>query len=200
MSENILLDSLPETVMVDGKEFYIESDFRAGIIMEKILLSDMDDENKILDLVGVFFPDEQPEDLNKAVDAILYMYRCGDNKPLKQKRKQKNGNVELKPKQIYSFEHDAPYIYGAFMSQYRIDLNEIKYLHWWKFQALFKSLNSDNKIVEIMGYRSADLSKIKNKAERDRIARMKNLFALPQNLTTEDKVALAGAAFGGAFM
>ena len=186
--------------MVDGKEFYIESDFRAGIIMEKILLSDMDDENKILDLVGVFFPDEQPEDLNKAVDAILYMYRCGDNKPLKQKRKQKNGNVELKPKQIYSFEHDAPYIYGAFMSQYRIDLNEIKYLHWWKFQALFKSLNSDNKIVEIMGYRSADLSKIKNKAERDRIARMKNLFALPQNLTTEDKVALAGAAFGGAFM
>lgn len=200
MSENILLDSLPETVMVDGKEFYIESDFRAGIIMEKILLSDMDDKDKILDLIGVFFPDEQPEDLNKAVDAILYMYRCGNDEPSKPRRKQKNGNVELKPKQIYSFEYDAPYIYGAFMSQYRIDLNEIEYLHWWKFQALFKSLNSDNKIVEIMGYRSADLSKIKNKAERDRIARMKNLFALPQNLTTEDKVALAGAAFGGAFM
>ena len=198
MSENILIDSLPETVKVDGKEFYIETDFRAGIIMENILLSDMKDEEKVVDLIGVFFPEDKPENIVKAVDAILYIYRCGryEEKP---QHRQMNGNVELKPKQIYSFEYDAPYIYGAFMSQYGIDLNDVEYLHWWKFRALFESLNSNNKIVEIMGYRAADLGKIKNKAERERIGRMKQLYALPQNLTTEEKVALAGAAFGGHF-
>ena len=38
---------------------------------------------------------------------------------------------------------------------------DIKYLHWWKFKAMFKSLKEDTEIVKIMRYRSMDLSKIK---------------------------------------
>lgn len=86
------------------------------------------------------------------------------------------------------------------MSQYHIDLNEIEYMHWWKFQALFRSLEDHNKIVEIMGYRAVDLGKIENKKERERIAKMKSIYALPQSYTFEDKVAMAGAAFGGGFV
>lgn len=199
MTCNILLDDLPETALVEGKSFFIDSDFRTCIILEKILSSDMPAKEKVEEAVSLFFTDEVPRNLEEAIDAILYLYRCGEEPKTAQKRK-KNGNVELKPKMIYNYEYDAPYIFGAFMSQYHIDLNEIEYMHWWKFQALFRSLEDHNKIVEIMGYRAVDLGKIENKKERERIARMKSIYALPQSYTFEDKVAMAGAAFGGGFV
>lgn len=199
MTCNILLDDLPETALVEGKSFFIDSDFRTCIILEKILSSDMPAKEKVEEAVSLFFTDEVPTNLEEAIDAILYLYRCGEESKAAQKRK-KNGNVELKPKMIYNYEYDAPYIFGAFMSQYHIDLNEIEYMHWWKFQALFRSLEDHNKIVEIMGYRAVDLGKIENKKERERIARMKSIYALPQSYTFEDKVAMAGAAFGGGFV
>ena len=98
---------------------------------------------------------------------------------------------------IYDFEHDDDYIYAAFMAQYHLDLQKVEYLHWWKFHALFRGLPSSAKIVEIMGYRGTDLGRIKSKSEQERIARMKEIYALPQELSFEDKVAMAGMAFGG---
>lgn len=199
MTCNILLDDLPETALVEGKSFFIDSDFRTCIILEKILSSDMPAKEKVEEAVSLFFTDEMPRNLEEAIEAILYLYRCGEE-PKQAPQRKKNGNVELKPKMIYNYEYDAPYIFGAFMSQYHIDLNEIEYLHWWKFQALFRSLEDHNKIVEIMGYRAVDLGKIENKKERERIARMKSIYALPRSYTFEDKVAMAGAAFGGGFV
>ena len=199
MSVNILLHSLPESVMVDGKEFFVDTDFRTFIIFEKILSEPIDAREKVGEIIALFYTDEMPHDIEGAIDAILYLYRCGEE-PKKAPARKKNGNIELKPKMIYNYEYDAPYIYGAFLTQYKIDLNDIEYLHWWKFQALFKSLEDHNKIVEIMSYRATDLSKIENKKERDRIARLKSIYALPQNLSFEDKVAMAGAAFGGGFV
>lgn len=200
MSENILLDSLPETVKVNGKEFSIDSDFRTCIILEKILDNkSLDSKHKVIELLDLFYGEDQPDSAEAAVGAIMKFYCCGEE-PSKAARPKKNGNVEIKPKMIYSFEHDASYIFSAFLTQYGIDLNEIEYLHWWKFQALFRSLNDSNKIVEIMGYRAANLGEISNKKERERIAKLKRIYALPENLSREDKIARAGASFGGGFM
>ena len=187
MSENILLDTLPETATVNGKEYFIDSDFRTCIIFEKVLADGtLSNRDKVEEMIDLFFTEERPADF----------YRCGE--PVKKKQQvRKNGFVEIKPKMIYNYEIDAPYIFGAFLTQYRIDLNEIEYLHWWKFQALFKSLESHNKIVEMMSYRATDLSSIENKKERERIAKLKRIYDLPENLTFEEKVARAGAAFGG---
>lgn len=199
MSANILLDSLPETVEVDGREYFIDTDFRTFIIFEKVSSrQDLSNREKVEQWIDLHYTDERPRDITGAVNGILEIYRCG--RPNKKPRPAaKNGNVEIRPTMIYDFDYDAPYIFGAFLSQYHIDLNAVEYLHWWKFQALFRSLNSDNKIVEIMGYRSARLDKIENKKERARIARLKEIYALPDALTTEEKVARAGMALGGAF-
>ena len=70
-------------------------------------------------------------------------------------------------------------------------------MHWWKFHALFSGLTSSTKIVEIMGYRATDLSKISDKNERARLAKLKRIYDLPVNYSYEDKVAMAGASFGG---
>lgn len=193
---NILLDILPETVNINGTEYFIDTDFRTFIIYEKIILDDsLSKKEKVTRMLELFYTDKIPSDVAAACNAILDIYRCGE--PPRESRQVKNGDVTLGEKSIFDYEYDAPYIYGAFLAQYGIDLNDIEYLHWWKFQALFRSLNSSNKIIEIIAYRAQDLGDIKNDDERKRIAKLQKIYALPQSMTKEEKVAQAGAIFGG---
>jgi len=192
---NMFLNALPETVEVDGKAFFIDTDFRTCMIFEKIIMSDEKPEEKLQEALDLFYPSGQPSDFEAAIHEAIFIYKCGETSIQEKTRAKKNGNVALKPQLIYDYEYDAPYIYAAFLSQYGIDLVDIDYLHWWKFQALFKSLESTTKIMEIMSYRAADIRKIKNKEERARIAKLKELYRIPQHMTYEDKVAMAGAAF-----
>lgn len=203
MRENLLIDSLPETVEVNGREFPINSDFRTGILFEMLIydnsISNQQKCNQIFDLYFDRNAKSVPR-TGEAIDAVLAFYRCGKQVKKTAKSEEKEADEQggvSQPKQIYDYEYDDLYIYAAFLSQYGIDLNEIEYLHWWKFKALFDSLNKEQKIVEIMGYRAADLSKIKDKAERSRIARLKALYALPNNATTEEKAAHAAMLFSG---
>lgn len=198
MSLNLLMDILPEYVTIDGEEYFIDTNFRNGIIFEKIAFSDIPIENKVAQLLPIFYTDQIPRNITAAMETIIGFYSCGvETKKDTAPQRRKNGNVVLKPKMIYDYFHDAPYIYAAFLGNYGIDLNDIEYLHWWKFHALFRGLPSSAKIVEIMGYRGTDLGRIKSKSEQERIARMKEIYALPQELSFEDKVAMAGMAFGG---
>lgn len=193
--ESILLDYLPDTVIVNGKGYAINSDFRTGIIFDKLLNDkELDNREIVESALDLYYEEEIPEDTGEALKSILNFYSCGD---MKESKPKEQSSKQINQPRIYDYDFDADYIFAAFLTQYRIDLNEIEYLHWWKFQALFKSLESHNKIVEIMGYRATDLGKIKDKHEKARIARMKMLYAIPENLTFEDKVARAGAAFGG---
>ena len=125
------------------------------------------------------------KNVKNAIDDILWFYKCG--KDIKTEDKSKEKQTEKKQKQIYSYEFDAEYIYSAFMEQYKIDLNSIKYLHWWKFKAMFDALKNDNKIVEIMGYRAVNLSKIKDKEMRKHYKKMQKLYALPDMRSEEEK-------------
>jgi hypothetical protein len=138
-------------------------------------------ENKIFMALNIFYK-EIPKDIKKAMDVILWFYTRGNIKKKNNEKTNRNTNDK-----IYSYEHDANYIYSAFLSQYGIDLNEIEYLHWWKFKSLFEGLNDENKICEIMGYRAVDLSKIEDKKQKDRYKRLKQIWALPDNRTEEEK-------------
>lgn len=53
---------------------------------------------------------------------------------------------------VLDYAIDADYIYAAFLSQYGIDLLDVKELHWHKFLALFKGLKDDEMICKIMSY------------------------------------------------
>lgn len=194
---NILIDALPDTVMVDGGVYFINTDFRVGIEFEKTIFDNSIDIHSKVDMsLNLYFGSLSPDNKEAAINAILDFYRCGEaTKPAKKKKM--NGNVPVESQRIYDYDYDAAYIYAAFLTQYSIDLNVIDYMHWWKFHYLFKALEERNKIVEIMGYRSVDISNIKNKTERNRIEKLKALYAIPDSRTHEDKIATAGAAFGG---
>ena len=124
-------------------------------------------------------------DIKKAVEDIIWFYKGGKNEKENVDKEVKKSNS--KEKQIYSYEFDAEYIYSAFMEQYNIDLNSIKYLHWWKFKALFNSLNENVLFSKIMGYRAMNINKIKDKDMKKHYKKMKKIYALPDMRSEEEK-------------
>ncbi|MDU2670403.1 MAG: bacteriophage Gp15 family protein [Clostridium sp.] len=182
---NILVDLVPTIVNIDNKEYEINSDFRTSILFE-LLMQDgtIGEDDKIFMALQLYYPDI-PENIKKAIEQMLWFYRCG-----KDVSSSKGNGKSKGVTQIYSFEYDDDYIYSAFLDQYNIDLQDIEYLHWWKFKALFKALKDDNMIVKIMGYRSMDLSKVKDKEQKSYYKKMKDLYKLPDNISNSEKEKL----------
>lgn len=180
---NILVDLVPTTINIDNKEYEINSDFRTSILFELLMQDNsMGDKDKMLMALKLYYP-VIPKNLNEAIEQMLWFYRCG-----KDVRKSKGNGKGKSVTQIYSFDCDDDYIYAAFMDQYSIDLQDIEYLHWWKFKAMFKSLKEDNEIVKIMGYRSMDLSKIKDKEQKSYYKKMQELYKIPVSKDEENKL------------
>lgn len=173
---NLLIDKLP----TDYEGLKINTNFRSFILFELLMQDNTIKENEKISMAIKLFFKEMPQDLKKAIDGILWFYKCGEEEIVKK-------NNSKNKKQIYSYEYDAKLIYSAFKDQYGIDLNEIEYLHWFKFRALFEGLKSDNKICEIMSYRAIDLNKIKDKDERNKYRKIQRECALPDNRTIEEK-------------
>lgn len=191
MNKNILLDKLPQYTPTGLK---IRTDFRESIKFELLMQDNkIDEELKIIQALKLYYYDlSHIKNIKQAINNILWFYSCG-----KQENDINNNNKSHKEneKQIYSYEFDDEYIYSAFMQQYKIDLNNIKYLHWWKFKALINNLNENTQFVKIMGYRSIDLFKIKDKEERKYYKKLKKQYALPDMRTAEQKEADFGRAF-----
>lgn len=195
MSANILIDELPTGVNVGGQFFKINANFRTCILFESLIFDKaVPDKYKPQLILNLFYEDKQPADAAGAINAIIDFYSAG-----KKKRAPRPGKRQAKKVQprLYDFEYDADYIYAAFLSVYGIDLNEVDFLHWWKFKALFNALPESAQIVKIIGYRATDTSQIKDQKERSRIARLKNMYALPSGMSEEEKVSAIGAMFGG---
>lgn len=180
MNANLLVDSLPDTVEVNGQEYKIRTDFRIGVLFELVMEDDeLSQYEKLFSAINLYY-EEPPDDLIEAFKQALWFYQCGKT----QKTAIRGDEDEEAPEDrgrtpiAYSFEYDDAYIYASFLKEYGIDLTE-EDLHWWKFRALFKALPEDSQIVKIMGYRTAKINDNMSKAEKDFIRKMKKLYALP---------------------
>lgn len=177
---NILIDLVPESVEIDRTEYKIRTDFRVSILFEMMMQDEeLSNEEKLLKALELYYP-IIPDNVEEAIEKIKWFYRCG-------KDIVKSNNNKGESVKIYDYEYDDDYIYSAFLSQYNVDLQDIKHLHWWKFKAMFKSLNEDNKIVKIMQYRSINLSEIKDKEQNAYYRKMKKLYEIPRSATEIEK-------------
>lgn len=162
--------------MISGAEVPIETNFRTGILFELMMQDDtVDDAQKIITALRMFYGD-RPFNVDEAIDQILWFYSCGkewrkDNDP--------DSGADDGVNRIYSYEHDDDYIYSAFLSQYGIDLQDVEYLHWWKFKSMFHGLSEDQEIVKIMGYRGMKISSKMSREQRRFYEKMQRMYALP---------------------
>lgn len=182
---NILIDLLPVEVKIKSKKYEINSDFRTSILFELMMQDEeLSKKQKINNALELYYP-IIPNDLEKAIESIMWFYRGG--KDIEKSNKKGNGESV---KKIYSFEYDDDYIYSAFLDQYRIDLQDIDYLHWWKFKAMFKALKEDNMIVKIMSYRGMDISKIKDKEQKEHYKRLQRMYKIPEHINKDEQEKL----------
>ena len=147
MKPNIITDGLPKKVVIDGREYSINWDFRVGMKFDEIMESELPDAIKLEKLLILYFP-KIPDNLEEAVKKILWFYRGGKAKKKEEKKERYKRRSNRGP--AFSFSQDAPYIYAAFKEQYGIDLLSQEKLHWWKFLALFESLGEETKMAKIM--------------------------------------------------
>lgn len=174
---NILLDKLPLTT---PNGYKIKTSYKQGIKFELLMQdNELEKDEKVELALKIFFDEIDFKNIEKQIDDILWFYKCGKE----EKTSLEKGKKE---KQIYSYVFDADKIYSAFMQQYNIDLQKID-LHWWQFKSLFEALTDETQIVEIMGYRAMDISKIKDKSEKKRYKELQKIYALPDMRSEEEK-------------
>nr|DAN65714.1 MAG TPA: hypothetical protein [Caudoviricetes sp.] len=179
---NILIDKLPCSVIVDNIDTEIVSDFRTSILFEQLMKDNsVNDDVKIELALNLYFPNQYIINTVDAVNKIIWFYSGGKD------IKESSGKSNSSNINIYDFEQDADYIYAAFMEQYKIDLADIDYLHWWKFKSLFYGLNKDIQLSKIMFYRSVELTDDMTKNERKFYRDMKRLYALEDMRSEEEK-------------
>lgn len=182
----MITTKLPNSIVIDGETYPIRTDFRVWIEFENRVFAPARTQEErvrhIAEAICIVLP-SVPADMGKTVQAVIEFYTCG------QKPKGKNDG-----KRCYDFEQDAGYLYSAFLEQYKTDLQDVEFLHWWKFRAMFKSLKANTRLVEIMGYRSMDISTDMPDKMRKFYEEMKETYALPgYELETERRQDLMDA-------
>lgn len=188
MKEDFITGILPETVIIDGTAYPIRCDFRIGMQFERIYSSELDERDKIVRLLQMYYS-EIPPNITEAINRMLWFYRCGEpeekeeDSKRRQRYQRRNSNGPA-----YSFAQDSPYIYAAFKEQYGIDLTEVE-MHWWKFMALFESLNEDTKMSRIMYYRKVSTSGLP-KEKRAFLNEMKKLYKITDVSGIGERVSL----------
>lgn len=164
-----MYSKLPHYVYLKNEKFNINTDFRIFIEFE-MEMQEKDKRKASINCLNKFYPAFleilEKDLLNEAVNKFIWFYKC--SKPDVEhhfKGKTFNG-------QVFNYEYDDLYIWGAFKQYYNIDLTRAK-LHWWKFRAMWLSLPSNSEFSKIKGYR-AYTGKDKD------ILDMKELYKLPK--------------------
>lgn len=139
----------------------------------------LDDLEKLQTALKLYFPGVifDYDVLDEAISRMVWFYRCGSD-PAETTGAGADGDADSDPP--FSYEHDADYIYSAFMQAYGLDLTH-QPLHWWQFRALFRSLPEDTQLVKIIGYRTMKLPAKMSKEQRQHYEKLKRVYALPQS-------------------
>lgn len=174
---SMLLDRVPDCLIISGTRYPINTSFRTWIRYEK-LLTEKDDVT-IDDVFALVFESIKPtpKHYEEAVDRILWFYQCG---------KESSSPASKSSKEIYSYDYDDGYIVAAYKEQYGIDLDETD-LHWWKFHAFMLSLNENTEFVKILGYRSIEITSKMSAALRNFYQKMKRHYKLPLKKSEQEK-------------
>lgn len=138
----------PESLMIDGTEYKIDTDFRRWIEFYGLAKKGGDLE-EFFNSMGLPLSESAIESVCDFFAGPL-SYGSGES-----------GNGQP----VFDFEVDAEAIYSAFFGAYHIDLTTDN-VHWWRFISLFRSLPQDCELCRIMHYRSVDLKDVPKDQKR----------------------------------
>ena len=175
---NILYEPFPDSITADGLNFRIQTDFREWLRFADMLADrELTTEEKAY-LCSKWLEPEPEIVTESIVMAMLSFYRADGLHPDPPEPDEEDEPEPPHPP-YFDWKTDAAFLLGDFRHYYGIDLLTVDFLHWYEFRALFEALPDDSTCMKRIAYRSADLSKIRDKNERARIARIQKRIALP---------------------
>lgn len=182
---NILVDILVESLVVDGIEQPIYTDFR-NCLSTMLAFEDMTltIQEKYEVLLRNLYVDLVPEDITPdTLEQALWFLNAGAEDDEKEDDKK---NLRL-----FSFSQDANLIYAAFKQTHQVDLQTVKNLHWWSFLAMFMDLGAETAFCNLVALRKRVKTGKADKYERAVAKEMGKAFEVPDTtlMTLEDRVA-----------
>lgn len=178
---NVLIDKFPTKVRINEKLYDLNTDYRVGLRgMFAFEDDDLTYQEQITIMLQLLYK-EIPDDLQKACEMAVKFLDCGDTN--------KEGGGECI--RLFSWQKDAKYIYSAIKQAHGIDLEELGYLHWWKFVYMFLDLNENCFFNRLVGLREKQKKGKLTPEERAYIAKNKAIIELPMKLTAEEKMKIA---------
>lgn len=170
--------ALPSAVTVNGRVFYLHTDFKNWLKFDRILAEKGVEKITYGDLLDTVLSDETTpysDEMEELLQGIFDFY--SDSNPCP---KSSGGSGE----KALDYQIDSDYIFSAFMEQYRIDLCETD-MHWHKFLALLRGISDDTMLGKIMSYRG--YKKTADKSYEKQMQELKAVWALPVEYTEEEK-------------
>lgn len=177
---NILVDKLPETLEIYGREYPVNSDFRPCLstilAFEDEELADIEKQQVLLTNLYL----EMPDDLAAAYEKAIWFLNGG--------QESKGDSSDMR---LYSFSKDAGLIFAAFRQTHGIDLQKVEHLHWWEFMTLFMDLGQNTTFCELTSLRKRVKTGKATKEEKAMARDMGDMFTLPDydDRTPEEKAA-----------
>lgn len=166
----------PEFVEIEGKKYKINTDFRIALECNKISKNyTIGEYEKVLAIIYKLFGEEGLS--NK--DHHQKLIELGQKYLLRGKE---FDEIDLSSNEIdMDFEQDINYITASFRSDYLIDLNNEKYIHWWEFCDLLNGLTEQCVLNRVREIRNIDLNDYKDSKTRKKIEESKRMLALKTN-------------------
>lgn len=154
--------NLPETAVIGGNEYEINTDFRDIITIMAVLNNpDQDEYVRWLTAIALFFEGEiPPEDEPEAMEYLAFFIAYGD--------------MDTKPgPRLLDWEQDAQAIIADVNKVAGKEIRATSYVHWWTFLSWFQAIGEGqlSTLVSI----------------RDKLARGKKLERWEQEFYRENK-------------
>ena len=176
----------PEFVRVENKKYKINTDFRIAIECQDIATNeDIGDYERALAIIYKLYGEEgikSPNHYEKLLELGTKYLSCG-----------KEVEVKSNEEPDMDFIQDMDYIEASFMSDYNIDLSNVK-MHWWKFYNLINGLSNSEMgnccvLNRVRNLRTYDTKDIKDPKDLEKIRRAKQQVALKKRVS-KNKVTL----------
>lgn len=169
---NILTDQLPTAIRVNDKVYEVNSNFRdcLRIIMafEDNELTDF--EKKVVLVNGLYQEMPDSRDTPSAIRQGVKFLDGGNDKP----------EEEGHGLRLFSFTHDARFIFSAFQQTHGIDLQNTEYMHWWQFMTLFMDIGSETFFSNLVSLRKRVKTGKASKEEKQVAREMGSVFEVPE--------------------
>ena len=137
---------LPKTAEINGKEWDIRSDYRAALDIITVMNDpELDDQERGMIVMTIFYPDFQdmnPSDYQEAIDYVYWFIGGGETDTEQQK----------KPRLI-DWEQDFPLIVSPVNRVIGYEIRSTDYLHWWSFLSAYYEIG-DCLFSQVVGIRS----------------------------------------------